>query len=118
MSFKETLAHIAFWDNFTVEFFTHKLDQTSLDPTPLVDFEESSNQALELAASLPFGEVLVKYLEATGALTTFLGQHWSELNPKERHEFWVPLKHRRHHRMKLFLALDDMPSQEEMTAKA
>jgi len=118
LSFKETLGHIAFWDNFTVEFFSHKLDRASLDPAPLVNFEERSNLAMKTAASLPFGEVLARYLEATGALTSFLGQHWAELTARERQDFWVPLKHRRHHRVSLFKALDEMSNLEEMTAEA
>ncbi len=118
LSFKETLGHIAFWDNFTVEFFTHKLDRTALDPAPVVDFEERSRQALTSVANLPFGEVLARYLEATGALTSFLGQHWPELTTRERHEFWVPLKHRRHHRISLFQALDEMVLPEQMAANA
>ncbi len=108
LSFKETLGHIAFWDNFTVDFFSHKLDKASMDPGPLVNFEERSRKALKTISKLPFGEVLVRYLEATGALTSFLGEHWDELSPREKHEFWVPLKHRRHHRVSLFEALDEL----------
>lgn len=117
LSFKETLSHIAFWDNFTVEFFSHKLDLKSLSPSPVVNFEERSTMALEAASKLPFGEVLARYLEATGALTQFLGLHWAELNSKEQHDFWVPLKHRRHHRISLFQALDEMCSGREMVVE-
>lgn len=118
LSFKETLGHIAFWDNFTVEFFSNKLDVTSLDPSPLVNFEERSVKALEKASQLPFGEVLARYLEATGALTHFLGKHWEELSPREKHDFWVPIKHRRHHRVSLFQALDGMLPGRQMAAEA
>ena len=117
LSFKETLAHIAFWDNFTVDFFSDKLDLKSLDPNPLLNFEERSKAAMDAASKLPFGEVLARYLEATGALTQFLGKHWADLNPREQHEFWVPLKHRRHHRIVLFQALDDMYSVKDMVAE-
>ena len=117
LSFKETLSHIAFWDNFTVDFFTHKLDLKSLSPGTVVDFEERSSLALEAAAKLPFGEVLARYLEATGALTQFLGQYWTELNPRQQSEFRVPLKHRRHHRISLFQALDEMCSEQGMVAE-
>ncbi len=118
LSFKETLGHIAFWDNFTVEFFSNKLDKACLDPRPLVNFEESSGRALEKVSQLPFGEVLVRYLEATGALTNFLGVHWGELSPRERHDFWVPLKHRKYHRISLFRALDGGALEEEMVGEA
>ncbi len=114
LSFKETLGHIAFWDNFTVEFFSSKLDKRCLDPEPLLNFEERSGRALEKIAKLPFGEVLVRYLEATGALIEFLGRHWDELSPKEKNDFWVPLKHRKHHRVSLFRALDDEVLGEKM----
>jgi len=118
LSFKETLGHIAFWDNFTVEFFSNKLDKTSLNPSPPVNFEERSVVALERVAQLPFGEVLVRYLEATGSLTHFLGQHWEDLSPREKHDFWVPIKHRRHHRISLFQALDNFVSPKEMASGA
>jgi hypothetical protein len=118
LSFKETLGHIAFWDSFTVDFFSNKLDKTCLDPSPLVNFEERSIEALETASQLPFGEVLARYLEATGSLTNFLGRHWGDLSPREKHDFWVPLKHRRHHRISLFQALDDLLSPNEMAAEA
>ncbi len=118
LSFKETLSHIAFWDNFTVEFFAHKLDEKCLDPNPMVDFEARSILALERAARLPFGEILARYLEATGALTQFLSKNWEGLTPREHHDFWVPLKHRRHHRISLFRALDEMNPVQEMVAGA
>lgn len=108
LSFKETLGHIAFWDAFTVEFFTAKLDVCSCDPPPPVDFEERSRQALDNLDGLPFGEVLVRYLESTGALLEFLQLNWHRLTPRERHDFWVPVKHRRHHRITLFRSLDAM----------
>ncbi len=108
LSFKETLGHIAFWDNFTVEFFKAKLDKGSCTPAPPVDFEIRSREALEQVADLPFGEVLARYLEANGALLDFLGTSWSRLSDREKHDFWVPLKHRRHHRIALFRALDRM----------
>lgn len=108
LSFKETLGHIAFWDNFTVEFFTTKLDVCSCDPSPPVDFEERSRQALAHLDGLPFGEVLVRYLESTGALLDFLRENWGRLTPREQHDFWVPVQHRRHHRITLFRSLDAM----------
>jgi len=107
LSFKETLAHIAFWDDFTVSFFSRKLDRTSCNPSPPGDFEENSRKALSAAARLPFGEVLARYLEATGALIEFLRVHWDQLSDRERNDFWVPLKHRRHHRAALFESLDE-----------
>lgn len=106
LSFKETLGHIAFWDGFTVDFFTSKLDKASCKPSPPIDFEVQSYEALEDVNRLPFGEVLARYLESTGAMVEFLLQNWSELSQREREDFWVPLKHRRHHRITLFKSQD------------
>jgi len=118
-SFKETLGHIAFWDDFTIRFFQEKLDRTALDPLPPVNFEERSREALRIMGALPFGEVLARYLEATGLLIDFLEENWASLSEREKHDFWVPLKHRRHHRIGLFRFLNQVISQEkEMAAGA
>ncbi len=106
LSFKETLGHIAFWDSFTVEFFTTRLSVGLIDPAPPVDFERLSHQALSEMRDLPFGEVLARYLESTGALVEFLKSNWEKLSKRERQDFWVPLKHRRHHRITLLRSLD------------
>ena len=105
LSFKETLGHIAFWDDFTVRFFQCKLDTASCMLPPPVEFEERSREALRHVRTLPFGEVLARYLESTGALIDFLKGHWGELTEREKHDFWVPLKHRRHHRISLAQSL-------------
>ena len=105
LSFKETLGHISFWDDFTVEFFQCKLDQAACMLPPPVQFEERSREALHRIDSLPFGEVLARYLESTGALIEFLKTHWDDLTEREKHDFWVPLKHRRHHRISLAQSL-------------
>ena len=108
LSFKETLGHIAFWDDYTVQFFGCRLDATSCDLIPPADFESRNKAALAATRCLPFGEVLARYLEATGALIEFLRQSWSRLDERDRQNFWIPLKHRRHHRLELFKALDDL----------
>jgi hypothetical protein len=108
LSFKETLAHIAFWEDFTANFFARKTDRGSRTPAPPVDFEKLSRQAMEEFSRLPFGEVLGRYLEATGAMTGFIREHWDDLTERERHDFWIPLKHRRQHRLALFRTLDEM----------
>ncbi len=105
LSFKETLGHIAFWDDFTVQFFQSKLDKASCQLPPPMSFEERSREAMRRIRPLPFGEVLARYLESTGALIAFLTEHWDDLTERERHDFWVPLKHRRHHRISLSQAL-------------
>lgn len=107
LSFKETLAHIAFWEDFTVNFFTRKTDRGSCPPVPPVDFEKLSSEAMREFSRLPFGEVLGRYLEAFGAMTGFIQANWEKLSERERHDFWIPLKHRRQHRLALFRALDE-----------
>ncbi len=108
LSFKETLAHIAFWEDFTVNFFSRKIDQGSFTPPAPIEFETLSRQSMEEFSRLPFGEVLGRYLEAAGAMVDFIKTQWSDLNERERHDFWVPLKHRRQHRLVLFQNLDEM----------
>ncbi len=111
LSFKETLAHIAFWEDFTVNFFSRKTDKGSRNPVPPFEFERMSREAMEEFGRLPFGEVLGRYLEAFGAITDFIRVHWTDLTEKERHDFWTPLRHRRQHRLALFQALDSMISE-------
>lgn len=101
LSFKETLGHLAFWDDFTSHFFHCKIDSCSCRVPPPVDFEESSRKAMLAMSRLPFGEVLARYLEATGTLLGFLKDHWGDLSVKERNDFWVPMRHRREHRLAL-----------------
>jgi hypothetical protein len=108
LSFKETLAHIAFWEDYTVNFFARKTDLGSCNPVPPVEFEELSREASLEFSRLPFGEVLGRYLEAFGAMTGFIKDHWEDLTERERHDFWIPLKHRRQHRLTLFHTLDRM----------
>ncbi|MEN8008485.1 MAG: hypothetical protein ABFS42_15865 [Candidatus Krumholzibacteriota bacterium] len=108
LSFKDTLAHIAFWEDFTVNFFDRKTDKGSCDPVPPFEFEKLSREAMREFRRLPFGEVLGRYLEAFGAMTEFIKVHWYDLTEKERHDFWTPLRHRRQHRLALFQALDLM----------
>ncbi len=105
LSFKETLGHIAFWDDFTLRFFGARLDPARRDPAAAHDLESLSREALAATGRLPFGEVLAGYLETTGALVAFIGTQWDRLTEKEREDFWVPLKHRRHHRAELETAL-------------
>ncbi len=113
LSFKETLAHIAFWEDFTVSFFFRKIDRGSCSPQPPQDFEKLSREAMKEFSRLPFGEVLARYLEAAGAMTDFIKNHWDDLTDRERHDFWIPLKHRRQHRLVLFQNLNRMMAEKD-----
>ena len=103
---KDMLGHIAFWDDFTVEFFTRKLASVAIAPPPPLDFEKMSHEAREKYRSLPYGEVLGRYLEATAAIIAFVSERWDELSWKQQHDFWTPLRHRRGHRLTLEDALE------------
>ena len=106
LSVKETLGHIAFWDDFAVRFLGARLDPARRPPAVPVDFDAVSRGAIAEAARLPFGEVLARYLEATGALVAFLANNWERMDAREREGFGVPLEHRRHHRAELERAAD------------
>lgn len=101
LSVKDTLGHLAYWDDFTVHFFLSKVDPASCRVPPPEDFEMASRRAMATMADLPFGEVLARYLEATSSLLDFLQEYWPRLTQKERADFQIPLKHRRSHRLEL-----------------
>ena len=105
-SLKVMLGHIAFWDDFTVEFFTRKLASGALAPDPPFDFEQMSLEARRRFGGLPYGEVLGRYLEATAAIIDFVATRWEDLSWRERHDFWTPLRHRRGHRLTIENALE------------
>lgn len=118
LSLKETLGHLAFWDTFAVGFFLSKLDASSEKPTPPVNFEQRSREELKRMHKLPFGEILDLYGGATQGLVDFLRGHWHELSPKQRGDFSVPLKHRRHHRLLLAKALAALGLERESMERA
>lgn len=108
LSFKETLGHIAFWDDFAVHFFRRKLQDDSVRRESPEEFEELSRAALDRVRRQPFPEVLSTYIAATGQLVEFLRENWEKLSERERQDFWVPLQHRMHHRAALFQSLDEL----------
>lgn len=124
LSVKDTLGHIAFWDDFTVQFFLCKIDPGAHRLAPPQNFEQSSADAIIAMRKLPFGEVLARYLEAHGALLDFLEGHWAAMSVKERNDFWIPLKHRRQHRQLLadelqrIRSADESENPREMSAPA
>jgi hypothetical protein len=109
LSFHETLAHLAVWDDFTVRFFRAKLDpQAPVAETP-EEFMRRSQTVVREAAARPFAETLALYQQATDALVAFVRHRWDALSERERRDFWVPVKHRRHHRAALIRALGGVP---------
>jgi len=64
--------------------------------------------------ALPFEEVIELYHQATRELVGFLRIRWPDLSAKQRQDFQVPLKHRRHHRLLLERALQVSPEAEPL----
>ncbi len=108
LSLKQTLAHLAFWDRFTVEFFDARCHGRKTDAMSLGDFEERNRAELERTFALPFERVREVYDTATRELMGFLRDHWDDMDADLRANFNIPLKHRRHHRRLLSKAF---PSQ-------
>lgn len=101
LSVKQTLGHLAFWDDYAVRFYDSRGGQgrpKSLSPG---QFEERNRQVLELICNDPFEDVLASYRSATRLLQGFLREHWQDLDARSRENFKIPLKHRRHHRRRL-----------------
>ena len=117
-SLKEILGHIAFWDDFTVEFFSRKLASGAIAPPAPIDFERMSREAKSRFGSLPYGEVLGRYLESTAAIIDFLAERWDDLSGRERHDLWTPLRHRRGHRLTIEAALERWVPEAELEADA
>ncbi len=115
LSLKETLGHLAFWDAFAVEFFQRKLvaGAEEEDDAGALDFEQRNQQEMHRLAALPYEKVLARYQAATAAITAFLNRRWPDLSEKERTDFLVPLRHRRHHRLLLERALAAVAAQEK-----
>jgi len=117
-SCRATLAHLAFWMGFTVDFFRRRLDPGSMPAAPPLDFEDTERAALAEWDHLPFGEILARYLEASANLREFLAAFWISLNSRERHEFRIPLKHNRDHRLALARTLAWHREQQELDTMA
>jgi hypothetical protein len=112
LSPKEVFGHLAYWDDYTVDFFASRLDGVGEGVPPPRNFEQLSRCELARIARLPFAEVERCYARATERLLEFLRRHWSDISPRQRHDFRVPLRHRRHHRQILEASLmDEEPPQ-------
>lgn len=101
LSLKETLGHLAFWDDFAVRFHEASLRDGETENLSLEDFEVRNRQVLDLLRNDPYEDVLDSYLQATRMLQDFLRARWQDLDERARENFKIPLKHRRHHRRRL-----------------
>lgn len=108
LSLKQTLGHLAFWDDYAVRFHVNRRAGESQQPLTMDEFEDRNRQVLELICNDPFEDVLATYREATRMISAFLTERWDELDDDERENFRIPLKHRRHHRRRLSKLLESL----------
>ena len=101
LSLKQTLGHLAFWDDYAVRFYDSRCHRGNPQPMEPGEFEDRNRQVLDLLSSDPFEDVLASYRSATRLLQSFLREHWQDLDDASRENFKIPLKHRRHHRRRL-----------------
>ncbi|MFO7610283.1 MAG: hypothetical protein R6X35_14040 [Candidatus Krumholzibacteriia bacterium] len=107
LSFKETLAHITFWDEAALVHLQGRADPARRTLAAPADLDAQGREAVARARQRPFGEVLAGYLEITGALVAFIAREWERLGPREREGLAIPLQHRRYHRQELERMLPD-----------
>jgi len=108
LSLKQTLGHIAFWDDYATRFYDTRCHHGAPEVLSPAEFEERNRQVLELLCNDPHEDVFTSYREATRMIAAFLREHWLDLDEASRENFKIPLKHRRHHRRRLRETLDDL----------
>lgn len=108
LSLKQTLGHIAFWDDYATRFYDTRCHHGAPEALTPEQFEERNQQVLELVCSNPYEDVLQTYREATRMIAVFLREHWLDLDETSRENFKIPLKHRRHHRRRLQEVLEEL----------
>lgn len=101
LSLKQTLGHLGFWDDFAVEFYTHRLEADATETVTFDDFETRNARLMDRLRGEAWETVLASYRRATRDITAFLNRHWDELDEEARENFKIPLKHRRYHRRRL-----------------
>ncbi len=101
-SLKQTIGHLAFWDDFAVEFYHAYCRAEHPESLTFSDFEAKNHFLLKELCAQDWETVLASYRRATCELCLFLTGHWDELETVARENFKIPLKHRRHHRRRLF----------------
>lgn len=100
-SLKQTVGHLAFWDDFAVEFYHAYCHEGCPASLSFSDFEDKNRHLLKQLCDQDWEMVLANYRRATRELCVFLTSHWDELDEDARRNFKIPLKHRRHHRRRL-----------------
>lgn len=118
LSLKQTFAHLAFWDRFTVEFFDARCHGRETDAMTLGDFEVRNRAELERTYAMPLEQVREIYDTVTRELLGFLADHWDDLDDESRVNFHIPLKHRRHHRRLLLKSFPSLVLQKEAHERA
>jgi hypothetical protein len=98
LGLKDTLAHISYWDEFTVRYFEALYSGRKIPTPSFQDFEASTAELQQKLKSAPFGDIMDNYLRATRKLLGMLRTHWDMMKPEEHRNLALPLRHRRHHR--------------------
>ena len=101
LSLKQTIGHLAFWDDFAVAFYNARLHAGHPDSLTFAEFEKKNRHLLERLCAEDWEAVLASYRRATRELSAFLTEHWDDLADDVRDSFKIPLKHRRYHRRRL-----------------
>ena len=101
LSLKQTIGHLAFWDDFAVDFYKAQCEEGRPDSLSFADFEKKIRHLLERLCAEDWETVLASYRRATRELCAFLTEHWDHLEDDVRESFKIPLKHRRYHRRRL-----------------
>ena len=101
LTLKQTIGHLAYWDDFAVDFFLARCGEEHPQPLSFADFEAQNRDLIGQLCAQDWETILASYRDATRRLCAFLAEHWSELDDGARENFKIPLKHRRHHRRRL-----------------
>jgi len=108
LSLKQTIGHLAYWDDFAVDFYLAYCSEDHPEPLSFAEFEEQNRHLVDQLCAQDWGTILSSYRRATRRLCAFLAEHWNELDEDVRDNFKIPLKHRRHHRRRLVELAEDL----------
>ena len=121
LSLKQTIGHLAFWDDFAVDFYNARCHDGHPAGLSFSEFEKKNRHLLERLCAEEWEVVLASYRRATRELSAFLTEHWNDLDEEGRENFKIPLKHRRYHRRRLAELAEDLglhPDGSAMTEQA
>jgi hypothetical protein len=108
LSLKQTIGHLAYWDDFAVDFYRARCSEENPEPLSFAEFEEQNRDLIEQLCAQDWETILSSYRRATRRLCAFLTERWDELDEGARDNFKIPLKHRRYHRRRLSELADEL----------